>query len=134
MSKITRDQSLKAVPIIPALLEEIPVEGGGMRLVVAVPTRPMQRKILRLPPTVKKEFELDAFGLKIVRWCDGKNTVEDLLRLFSKSYKLDPQESEKALFTFLRTLVSKGILVFTIPQKNNAASSAKPISGADKKS
>ncbi len=118
MSDITRDQSLKAVPVLPALLEEVPLEGGGARLVVAVPTRPMQRKFLRLPPTVKKEFELDAFGLQIVRWCDGKNTVEDLLKLFSKSYKLNPQESEKALFTFLRTLVSKGILALTIPRNN----------------
>jgi hypothetical protein len=113
MAELTRKQSLAAIPVA-AILDEQPLDSGGARIAIAVGTRPLQRKLLRLPETIRREFDLDAFGVQIIRWCNGKNTIGDLLRLFGEKYKLDPHESERALLTFIRSLVSKGVIVLTL--------------------
>jgi len=112
---MTREQSLSAVPVAVPILDKQSLGNGGVRVTISVPTRPLQRKILRLPDYVKREFELDPFGHEILLWCDGKNTVLDLLGLFSQKHGIHPHEGEKAVLTFLRTLVSKGLVVVTVP-------------------
>lgn len=117
MTKLSRQQSLQAVPIPAAIAEETPLDGGGVKLAVMVATRPMQRKILRLPETVKREYELDAFGREVFALCDGKNTVADILERFCKKHKLPQQEGETAILTFIRTLVSKGLVVVALNEE-----------------
>jgi len=103
-----------AIPVAATFLEEKPLENGGVKVTISVPTRPMQRRLLRLPEYVKRDFELDAFGREVLQWCDGKNSVADLLDKFSARYRLSREESEKAVLTFLRTLTSKGLIVFAV--------------------
>lgn len=112
----TRESALSAVPIAPGVKERHPLENGGVRVVVAVPTSPLQRKILRLPETVQRDFELDAIGREILEQCDGKTTVADMLAGFSRKHGISRIEGDKAVLTFIRTLVSKGIIILTIPK------------------
>ncbi len=111
-----RALSFAAIPIQGRILERHPIKGGGIGLVVAVPTRPLQRKLLRLPATDKKKFELDLVGAKLLDWCDGKNSITEIIGLFSKEYAMDRHASEKAVIAFFRTLVGRCIVVLKIPQ------------------
>lgn len=115
VNPMTREQSLGAVPVAVSILEKVPSKNGGVRVTISVPTRPLQRKLLRLPEYVKREFELDPFGHEILLWCDGKNSVVDVLRLFSEKHGINPHEGEKAVLTFLRTLIAKGLVVLKVP-------------------
>jgi hypothetical protein len=114
MSKLSRQQSMQAIPVPASIAEEEELDGGGVKLSVMVATRPMQRKILRLPEHVKREYELDVFGREVFGLCNGKNTVADILKQFCKKNKLPPQEGETAVLTFIRTLVAKGLIVVTL--------------------
>ena len=117
MESIDRETALQAIPVAQAIQDRFPLEDGGVRLTVAVPTRPMQQKFLRLPPMTTKDFDLDAFGNQILQWCDGKNSVGDILNLFNKEYQLHPHEAEKSLLSFIRTLVRKGVLTLVVKKK-----------------
>lgn len=116
MDKISREQALRAIPGTPTVQSVKPLENGGAKIEVVRETRPIQRLLLRMPDRVTKEFELDAFGRQIVEWCDGKRSVKQILDRFLKEYRLDPHEGEKALFTFLKTLVGKGIIHMRVKQ------------------
>lgn len=117
MDKITRKQALKAIPLTPAVLNVETLDNGGAKVTVARPTSTMQRKLLRMPDTVKKEFELDPFGRQILEWCDGKNSVGDILEKFIETHGMDPHESEKAVSTFLRTLIARGMVTMELSGK-----------------
>jgi hypothetical protein len=119
MSQISRHESLLAVPC-PAVMQRKELENGGVRLTVSVPTRPLQRKLLRLPEFVKRDFELDSFGRQILDWCDGHRNIQQLLELFVKTHRVNEAESEKAVLTFVRTLVGKGVLVLMMPRDSQA--------------
>ncbi len=118
MEKPDRQQAFDAIPVTPTNMESQPLQDGGIKVTVLVENRPLQRKLLRLPPMAKREFELDAFGKQILEWCDGKNSVSDILEKFAAEYKIHPHEAEQALLSFLRTLVTKGIVSLAIPKKN----------------
>lgn len=117
MTKLSRQQSLQAIPIPAAIAEETALDGGGAKLSVMVATRPMQRRILRLPEHVKREYELDAFGREVFGLCNGENTVADILEQFCKKHKLPKQEGETAVLTFIRTLVAKGLVVVALKEE-----------------
>lgn len=114
MNKLSRREALNAIPIPAEITEETPLENGGTKVAVMVPTRPMQRRILRLPDYVKREFELDVFGREIFTLCNGKNSIADILKVFCKKHKLPAQEGETAVLTFIRTLTSKGLIVLAM--------------------
>jgi len=115
MSRISRFESMQAIPC-PAVMERKELDNGGVRLTVSVPTRPLQRKLLRLPEFVKRDFELDSFGKQILDWCDGRRNMQELLDLFVQTHRVNQAESEKAVLTFIRTLVGKNVLVLMMPQ------------------
>jgi hypothetical protein len=107
---VSREEALAARPFraVEAALEET-ADGGG-RLTVEVRTTRTGRWFLRLPSQMKKTFEMDEMGLMVWRLCDGKTSVQQIIRKLAKRYNLNLREAEVPTVTFLRTLVKKGLV------------------------
>jgi hypothetical protein len=72
-------------------------------------------KILLLPKG--KTVTLDKIGAWVWRKCDGVRTVEDLLRMFCREFKLNEKEAEVSLITYLKTLMQRAIIGMVIRTK-----------------
>ena len=51
-----------------------------------------------------------AMGLVVLEMCDGQKSVRYIVQRFAKDYQLDPHEAERAVVTFLRSLIRKGLV------------------------
>lgn len=107
---INRQQAMDAKPVAVEIARREPLAGGGQRVGVYVPTGGLSKRLLRLPDRVIRQFDLDAYGVELLSLCDGKRTVRNLIKHFARSRRLDPHEAENAVTTFLRTLISKGLV------------------------
>lgn len=112
--KLSREQSLGAKPVAVKISEREKLEGGGERVVVPYQPSKWQRMLLRMPETLTRSFELDAFGVDVLNMCDGQKTVRYIAESFAKRHKLNKHEAEKAVITFLQTLISKGVVVVMV--------------------
>ena len=62
----------------------------------------------------KKLISLDEIGSEVWVLCDGKNSVERILRTFGEQHKLNPKEAEVSLLSYLRTLGKKQVIGFAV--------------------
>ena len=62
----------------------------------------------------KKVISLDEIGSEVWVMCDGKNSVERILRSFGQRHKLNPKEAEVSLLSYLRTLGRKQVIGFAV--------------------
>jgi hypothetical protein len=88
-------------------------EDGGL-LVTVLLQRPRWQRMLGGQGTMERSFGLDAVGRQVYDWCDGRASVADLIRRFARERQVHPAEAEAAVTTFLRTLVTKGLIVMEI--------------------
>jgi hypothetical protein len=107
---ITRDQAFDARPVAVRTLGREPLPRGGERLTIELQPRGMQKWLLRVPEGVSRNVELDAIGIEVFDMCDGKTSVRQITRRFAKQYKVDPQEAEIAVTTFIRQMMRKGLV------------------------
>ena len=61
--------------------------------------------------------------------CDGKTTVDAMIRKLSKQHKLNLKEAEVSLLTYLQSLGKKRLIGFVVdkqdlPRKKNSKSNA----------
>lgn len=107
---LTRDAALDAKPIAATILASEPLPGGGQR--IKVPFRPtgLHKWLLRVPDTATKSFELDPFGLEVLGMCDGQKSVRYIVQKFSKAHRLNVHEGERAVITFIETMMRKGLI------------------------
>jgi hypothetical protein len=114
---ITRQQQLSARP---ERREDAKLEtsgdGGGK---VTIPLRARRGWILRLPEGATKTFELDAMGLFVWDACDGKTSVQQIIRRLGKRYNLSLRESEVSTIAFLHMLAKKGLIGMDVRQLGN---------------
>jgi hypothetical protein len=115
---ITRAQQLSARPYALVEPEIRETEGGGAQLKVKLKPSGVHRWLLRFPEGAVKTFELDAIGLFVWRACDGKTTVEELIRKVAERLKITNREAEVATLTFVRMLVKKGLLGVEVGKKS----------------
>jgi hypothetical protein len=114
--KLSREQSLEARPMAVKILAREPIENGGQRITVPYQPSSFIRTILRVPDTATKKYELDALGLEIVELCDGEKSVKHIISVFAKRHKVDLHEAERAVITFLETLIKRGIIYIVVPK------------------
>lgn len=62
----------------------------------------------------KKLISLDEIGSDVWALCDGKNSVERILRTFGERHKLNAKEAEVSLLSYLRTLGKKRVIGFMV--------------------
>jgi hypothetical protein len=114
--QLTRDQSLDTRPVAVKILAREPLEGGGERITVPYQPSGWTKFILRVPETATKKYELDALGVEILDYCDGEKSVRHMASLFAKRHKVDKHEAERAVISFLETLVKRGVIVLVVPK------------------
>lgn len=116
-SNITRDEALDAKPLGIDVARRYPLADGGQRLVVNVVTGGWMKRLLRMPNTIVRKFDLDPFGVALFDLCDGQKSVRHIIKRFARDNQLDPVEAEQAVTTFLRTLMKKGLVRMVIPKR-----------------
>ncbi len=107
---ITRDEALSARPkrLIDAELK-LDDHGGGALRVPLQPTR-WGRLVFRVPVGSTKTFEFDSIGLFVWKMCDGKNSVQRIIRNLAQEFRLNLREAEVPTIQFLNTLAKKGLI------------------------
>ncbi|RLF13904.1 MAG: hypothetical protein DRJ66_07015 [Thermoprotei archaeon] len=68
-----------------------------------------------LPET--KKLVLDKMGSRIWEMCDGKHTVQDLIDMLVREYKLRRREAEVSLIEYLKRLIKRGLIVLLPPEE-----------------
>lgn len=112
----TRDEAYDARPLAARIFERKPLPDGGARITIGCSATRMQRVLLRLPEIIKRDFELDAYGMEIIDLCDGQKPVKHLIKRFAKTHSLNPDEARHAVTSFLQTMIKKGIVVMVLPK------------------
>jgi hypothetical protein len=90
------------------------VEPAGAGLLVTVPVRrpnwlvPPLSWVLPFPG--HRRVQLDAPGSQVLRLCDGRRTVEEVIETFAKEHKLSFREGQVAVTAFLRELLRRGMV------------------------
>ena len=114
--RLTPQQSLAARPVrlVDANVTSTDAGGGGK---LRVPLRPSRWAgwLFRLPPGASKTFELDPLGLLVWNACDGKTSVQQIIRKLAKAYRLNLAEAQVPTLTFLQMLARKGLIGLTLP-------------------
>lgn len=72
----------------------------------------------------RRTLVLDQIGAQIWDMCDGKTTVDAMIRKLSKKHKLNLKEAEVSLLTYLQSLGKKRLIGFVVdkqdlPRKKN---------------
>lgn len=117
--RITLQEQLSARPV--RLVEAEPTPDGKGGATLKVPLRTGGRWntwLFRVPQGATKTFELDALGLLVWESCDGKTSVQQVIRKLAKRYNLNLREAQVPTLAFLQTLVKKGLIGMTMPGQN----------------
>ena len=116
--KVSRQEMLAAAPVRnpEARVEEL--DDG--RVIVRIPVRPRRvvRWLVRQDPKrpMLRSFELDPLGSEVWTLCDGRRNVRRLIEQFARKHRLNLREAEVSMVTYLKTLTSRGLLLFPDPQ------------------
>ena len=100
------------------LAEEL--EGGKMVLTYPLVIRPWlagitRRLGLQSREPLTRRLQLDEMGSLTWSLLDGKRSVEDVVDLLCRRYKLNRREAEVATTGFLRELGKRGLIGFRAP-------------------
>jgi len=72
-------------------------------------------KIFYIPE--RRKLVLDEVGSGVWEMCDGRTSVEAMIRGLSAKYKLNPKESEVSLLHYLRQLGQKRLVGFLVEKE-----------------
>jgi hypothetical protein len=120
--KISREEALSAKPLrLPDAALVLTDDGGG-RLTVQLRPPKWSRWFMRSKPNdngigaSKKTFEFDAVGVFVWQSCDGRTSVQQIIRRLAERYKLNLREAEVSSLQFMQTLVKKGLIGMKLPE------------------
>ena len=111
------------------VLEAKPIQNPGTtwekdlneEVVVSIPRRNtgwinLLAKVFSIPP--QRKIVLDRLGTEVWELCTGKNTVEDLVKVFHKKHKLTRKQAETAMMNYLNQMARRGLIAFLIENNN----------------
>ena len=113
---LTRQDALGAKPEQLVKAKILVTEDGGAKLTIPLQTTRWTGMIFRLPENATKTFELDELGLFIWNSCDGKTSVQQMIRQLSQQRRMTLREVEVATLQFLQTLIRKGLIGVQVKQ------------------
>ena len=73
-------------------------------------------KIFWIPQ--RKTLVLDEIGAQVWDMCDGRTTVEAIIKRLSQTHQLNVKEAEISLLAYLKKLGQKGLLGFAVAKKD----------------
>ena len=107
-SLLNRDQAMNASPVsFPPLRTE---EKEGKLYVTVKLQRPRWQRLISGDVACERTFGLDAFGREVYAACDGDTSVNEIIDHFSHKHHINHAEAELNVTTFLKTLISKGLI------------------------
>jgi hypothetical protein len=111
---ISTQQALAARPVRLAEATLTPRADGGADL--KIPMRPSRWAGLffKMPTGATRTFELDALGLFVWNACDGKTSVQQIIRKFAARHQLNLREAQVPTVRFLQMLVKKGLIAMAL--------------------
>jgi len=91
-------------------------EDGGINLVVKLRQTKWSGWFFRMPEGAKKTFELDEMGRLVWDNCNGKTSVQQIIRRLSRQYNLNLREAQVSTIQFLNMLTRKGLIGMTLKE------------------
>ena len=73
-------------------------------------------KIFWIPES--RTMMLDQIGAQVWDMCDGKTTVDTMIRKLSEEHKLNLKEAEVSLLTYLKSLGKKHLIGFLVDKED----------------
>ncbi len=115
--KISRDKALSCKPVKNFQVTETRLEAGTVMLTYPAGTRPWVAELIKrfsaaAQKPVTKKLELDTLGSAVWDLLDGNRSVKQVIREFSKTYRLQSTEAEMSVTQFLRQLGKRGLIGF----------------------
>ncbi len=122
--RVKREQWLRSKPL--RTIEDYEVDdNGNIVLIVEVEEKGVLTKILKLfsivPPPKYKKIVLDRIGSKVWLLCDGKHTIDDIVRVVMKETGLSRRNVEIAVYNYINQLVMKGLVQLQIPLEEDSS-------------
>ncbi len=113
---LNRTQALECIPGQNDTAQWQELDNGDILFTYALPLsrffQALHRRFSKDPNDVpRKKLQLDQMGSFVWRLIDGKKTVQEIITVFAKEYKVTKQEAETAVTAFLKTLGQRGFIV-----------------------
>lgn len=106
---------------LPVLRTE--VVGDKLRVTVQF-RRSRWQRWLGASDLCERTFALDPIGQQVYAACDGTRTVAAIAQALAASHHLGPAEAELAVTTFLKTLMSRGLVAMEVSREGKDSSPA----------
>ncbi len=118
--RIPREIWLKSRPL--RITEDYEIdEHGNAVILLEMEYTGIKGKLLKwfsITPLPKyKRIILDDMGTEVWKLCDGKHTVNDIVKHMVKKTGMSRRNMEIAVYTYLRKLVEKGLIEIIIPSE-----------------
>ena len=114
MRQLSRAEALSGVPVKATVLKMDHREGKAY--LTFEYHRPVWQRMVGGGRSCKRTFALDSYGEEVYDMCDGKNSVQDCVRIFARGHHLSLPEAELAVTTFMKTLTDKGVIGITLKE------------------
>jgi hypothetical protein len=116
---LTRAQALASHPLRNQAVEWKEAAGGE----VVIMLKPRADRLAKwlfwiIPPAREKHISLDEVGSEVWRLCDGRASVDQIIRRIGRKYKLNQREAETSTTEFLRRLGKRRLVGFAVPEKS----------------
>jgi len=112
-SKLLRKAAMQGRPTqIPRVKTETRDNGGA--LVTVLLDSPRWVRFIGGKSKVERSYGLDRFGMQVYEACDGKTSVQRIVKRFAAGNGLGLAEAELAVSRFLKTLMAKGLIVMEV--------------------
>ncbi len=117
--RVSRETWLRARPV--RAVEDYEVgDDGSATILVEIKPRGLLSRILSavsiVPPPRYKRIVLDPMGTRVWLLCDGRHTVEDIIRRLVRETGLSRRSMEIAVYKYITMLVEKGLVVLVLPE------------------
>lgn len=110
---LTREAAMNAYPHPMSGIRIDEEADGSVKVFVCMKRSPWQ-KWFGAPPEYEKQYLIEGLGREVFKYCDGNVTVKEIVGRLSEKYKLNIAEAEMAVTTYLRTLMTKGVIGMAI--------------------
>lgn len=117
--EISREEALAAKPLVAVDAKILRDESGSIKLLVPLKSPRWASWFFRLPEGSTKTFELDEIGAMVWECCNGKNSVQQIIRKLAGQYNLNLREAEVATIKFLQTLTRKGLIGLSVRKERS---------------
>jgi hypothetical protein len=118
--QVTRHESLSAKPVQLVEPDIERTDDQGAKLKVQVRPAKWASFLMGKDRMLSKTFELDSLGMFVWESCDGKTTVQQIIRKLAKRHNLTQREAEVGTIQFLQMLVKKSLVGMVVPDKKDA--------------